>query len=202
MINNLLGRAVDLVHVFIAPALPTGGVALDATAGNGLDTLFLAGKVGPTGRVYAFDLQAQALAATEKLLELHGLRRQVNLIKRGHEELGLVVSEAVDAVVFNLGYLPGGDHQIITKPETTITALAAALTLLKPGGRIGLTVYTGHPGAREELAALEDYVKGLAPEQFNVIKTTYVNRSLQAPVVFFVEKAGIIDEGRATRKNS
>ena len=202
MINNMLGSAVNLVHVFIAQALPTGGVAIDATVGNGLDALFLAVKVGPTGRVYAFDVQVKALEITKKLLESYGADQQVSLINRGHEDISSVVPEAIDAAIFNLGYLPGGDHQLVTKPDTTVAALKSAIALLKPGGRIGLTVYTGHKGARDELAALEEYTKGLAPETFNVIRTTYFNRSLQAPLVFFVEKAGIVDEGRATRKDS
>ena len=202
MINNKLDSAVNLVHVLIAPALPAGGVAIDATAGNGLDALFLADRVGPAGRVYAFDVQAMALEKTKNLLAAHGAEKQVSLINRGHEDLAQVVTEAVDAVIFNLGYLPGGDHGLITKPDTTITALQSAINLLRPGGRIGLTVYTGHPGARNELAALEDYAKGLSPEVFSVAQTTFLNRSLQAPVVFLVEKAGSTDEGRTARKDS
>lgn len=202
MIDRGLGQAVRLVHLFIAPILHRGGVAVDATAGNGYDTLFLARQVGPDGRVYALDIQEQALQATQKLLTGHGADSQVTLINRGHEELASLIHETLDAAIFNLGWLPGGDHRLITKPATTLTALAAAVALLRPGGRIGLTVYTGHQGAPEELAALEDYVKDLAPEEYNVIKTTYINRSSRAPVIIFVEKAGLFDENSTAGKNS
>ena len=202
MKNRGLASAVELVHLFISQVLLPGGVAVDATAGNGCDTLFLARQVGPSGRVYAFDIQEEALLATQKLLESRGADRQVTMFRRGHEELGLLVFETINAAIFNLGYLPGGDHHLITKPDTTIAALTAAVTLLQPGGRIGLVVYTGHPGAPEELSALEGYFKGLAPGEYSVIKTTYINRSLQAPIIFFLEKAGFFNEIRATGKDS
>jgi len=193
LINRGLGRAVDIVQLFIAQTLPSGGVAIDATAGNGYDTLFLAKQVGPAGRVYAFDIQECAITATKQLLIDHVAENQVTLLQKGHEELGLLIQEDIDAVIFNLGYLPGGDHRLITKPDTTIAALKTAVKLLRRGGRIGLTVYTGHPGASEELAALEEYTKELAPAEFNVTKTTYLNRSLRAPVIIFVEKASLCE---------
>lgn len=199
MRNEYLGSAVYIVQMLIGEVLKYGGTAIDATAGNGRDTLFLARLVGPEGRVYAFDIQEKALAYTRKLLTEHGAARQVILISRGHEEMGKLVPEPVDAVVFNLGYLPGGDHTLITKPATTVNALKSATTLLRPGGRIGLVIYTGHPGAIEELKIVENFTLSLTWEEFNVIKINYVNRNVHAPVIIVVEKAGVPDKSQAAK---
>lgn len=199
MRNKDLGSAVYIVQMLIGEVLKYGGAAIDATAGNGRDTLFLARLVGHEGRVYAFDIQEKALAQTRKLLTEHGAARQVILFNKGHEEMGKLVPEPVDAVVFNLGYLPGGDHTLITKPATTIDALKSATTLLRPGGRIGLVIYTGHPGAIEELKMVENFTFSLTWAEFNVIKINYVNRNVHAPVIIVVEKAGVPDKSQAAK---
>lgn len=77
---------------------------------------------------------------------------------RGHEELlRLVPEEAQDrvrAVAFNLGFLPTGPKDRITRPDTTVAALDQACDLLVPGGRIALAAYTGHAGGLREAAAV------------------------------------------------
>src|SRR5690606_3119323 len=100
-----------------------GMVAVDATAGNGYDTVFLAGRVGPTGRVYAFDIQEEALRETRARITEQGLADRVELIHAGHERLLEYVNGPINAMVFNLGYRPRGDKRVITRPETTIEAL-------------------------------------------------------------------------------
>ena len=101
------------------------------------------------------------------------------------------VTGPVDAVIFNLGYLPGGDHSLVTRPETTARALRSALDLLRPGGRIGLVIYTGHPGGREECEMVESMAASLDGELFKVIKTVFLNRTANAPVVIVIEKVGV-----------
>lgn len=186
-----LGSAVRLVHTMIAEILPPGGTAVDATAGNGHDTLFLARLVGPAGRVFAFDIQEEALAGTKELLERHGMAGRVTLLAAGHETLDKLAPAQVDAVLFNLGYLPGGDHNLVTKPDTTVAALKAAVASLRRGGRIGLVIYTGHPGGPEELDAVTRYTSSLSGALFNVIKIDYLNRATQAPVMIIIEKVGV-----------
>jgi len=188
--NKGLDRAARLVHTLIGEVLTLGGVAIDATAGNGHDTLFLARQVGSGGLVYAFDIQQQALLTTSERLVAHGLDKQVILLQHSHEEMAQWVTVTVDAVIFNLGYLPGGKHDLVTKPESTLAALGAAILLLRPGGRIGIVIYTGHSGALKELDAVEMFAKSLDPTLFNTIRITNLNRSARAPVVIFVEKAG------------
>jgi len=145
-----------------------GGPAVDATAGGGVDTLFLARTVGPGGCVYAFDVQEAALARTRERLAQHnadaGLAR-VELLLAGHERmLELAPAEAhgrVQAVMFNLGYLPGGDTAVITKPGTTLAAMEAALALLAPGGVLTAVLYPGHAGGDAEAQAVSAWAAGI-----------------------------------------
>ncbi|WP_027719258.1 class I SAM-dependent methyltransferase [Desulfovirgula thermocuniculi] len=196
------GNAVKLAHEFIAPVLVPGALAVDATAGNGHDTLFLARGVGPQGRVYAFDIQEEAIAQTKALLERHGLLDRVTLLAADHREMDRYVPPNVRAVMFNLGYLPGGDHRVVTRPSSTLEALQTALALLAPGGRISMVIYTGHPGGLEELRAVEDFAATVPPAEFVVLRISFWNRSGRAPVVFFLEKAGAAHEGHEAKKDS
>lgn len=186
-----LDSAVHLVQQFLAQSVKSGGTSVDATAGRGNDTLFLAGLVGPAGRVYSFDIQEEALHSTRLLLENAGLAERVTLLKAGHEDMDKHVAGPVDTVIFNLGYLPGGDHSFKTKPDSTVRALKSALGLLRPGGRAGLVIYTGHPGGMEECEAVEKTASNLDGALFSVIKIAALNRAATAPVVIIIEKAGV-----------
>ena len=133
---------------------------MDATAGGGRDTLFMAGLVGSTGRVFAFDIQPEALA-NRIPLEESGLIDRVTLLLVGHEQMAAFVSVPVAAVIFNLGYLPGGDKNIVTRPETTLEALQA-LALLRPEGGYAVA-YPGHEAGAIECKALYDYAASSMP---------------------------------------
>lgn len=125
------------------------GIFVDATAGNGHDTVFLAELAGRTGHVYAFDVQTAALGATRNRLEAAGLADRVTLIHAGHENLaGLVPECTVTAILFNLGFLPGIDKKTATHAETTLAALRAAVRLLGEHGVLSVHLYTGHSGER------------------------------------------------------
>lgn len=185
------GGINTIVHHLVGGYLQAGDVAVDATAGNGHDTVFLAQKVGEKGFVYAFDIQLQALDQTERRLKEVGLRERVHLIQAGHEEMDRYVEKRpVKAVMFNLGYLPGSDKKVITRPETTLKAVQAALNLLAPGGVVSIIVYTGHPGGEEESTALAALLSTLDSRDYAVLKGFYVNRSAKAPFFYLVEKTG------------
>lgn len=196
-----LGSAVHLAQVLIAEKLKRGHVAVDATAGKGNDTFFLARQVGPTGKVFAFDIQETALALTASLLNRHDLSGRVELICAGHEKLLEYVRCKVDTVMYNLGYLPGGDQSVTTGPETTIASLNAALGLLNRGGRISLVVYTGHPGGREEYEAVEKYASSLDSLEYRVIRINFLNRAANAPVLIMIEKGGFLSENGTAAQN-
>lgn len=153
-----------LAHQRLADVLAPGDIAIDATAGNGHDTLFLAQQIAPGGRVHAFDIQPKALEATHMRLVQAGLAKHVTLHLAGHEKMrehlpGDLTGQ-VAAVTFNLGYLPGGDHDLVTCPDTTLAALVQASTLLHPGRLLSVLVYRGHAGGREEAEAVADWFAG------------------------------------------
>lgn len=179
---------MPLSHFFLRERLKSGDRAVDATCGNGHDTLFLARLVGPEGKVWAFDVQEGALAATEERLAEAGCRERVALVHGGHERLAEVVTEPVRAVVFNLGFLPGAPRETVTTPATTLAGLEQAAALLLPEGIIVVAVYTGHPGGAEEGDAVEAWAAGLSPGRFNVWRCRQANRSGAAPSLIVVER--------------
>lgn len=146
-----------------AELLEPGTRAIDATMGNGHDTLFLARQVAPNGQVIAFDIQAQALQITHQRLVDQGLDGVAELKLRSHDSMLEQVpqdwSGTVSAVMFNLGYLPGGDKALITHAATTLPALDQAMTLLREGGLLSLILYRGHSGAEPESEAVIDWIE-------------------------------------------
>ena len=157
-------RLVDRAHELLGETLSEGDLAIDATAGNGHDIAFLAEQVGNSGKVYAFDLQKEAIEATARLLAEKGLEN-VELHPCGHESmveaLPSEIFGQVTAVTFNLGYLPGGDKSIVTQTPTTRLALRAAMDLLRPGGLLVVVAYRGHPGGTEECEAVKEELSTL-----------------------------------------
>lgn len=162
-----LPRATETARFLVSRHLGPGQRAVDATVGNGHDTRFLADRVGPEGRVDGFDIQPEAIARSGT--RLAGLP-QVFLHPVGHEFLGGIVSPGVTAVMFNLGYLPGGNKGIVTRPGTTLAALAAALGLLEENGILTTVVYPRHPGGAEEAEAVEQWFQDLDPMRFRTLR--------------------------------
>jgi len=165
--------AVTRAHELLRAYVQAGDTAIDATAGNGHDTLLLARLTAPGGKVFAFDIQPAALAATRRRLESAGIPPESwQLIQAGHETMPAAIPPELQgriaAVVFNLGYLPGGDKSVITAPATTLTALRAALQLLRPGGLLVAVLYPGHPGGAGEAEAVRACAAALPPESWQV----------------------------------
>ncbi len=179
---------VQLCHQFLRERLKPGDRVVDATCGNGHDTLLLADLVGPSGRVWSFDIDDGALDAVENKIREASLETGIKLIHDGHERLADHVTEALRAVVFNLGYLPGGAGDIVTRPETTLAALEQSLDLLLPGGFILLAVYPGHAGGREEADAVDSWASGLPSPRFNVWRCSLLNRQAEAPYLLVIDK--------------
>lgn len=183
-----LDGAVGFSRLFLRRAVRPGDRVIDATCGRGRDTLFLAGLVGESGTVWAFDVQEEALAETAARLREAGCSSRVRLVHAGHERLSAHVTEPLRAVVFNLGYLPGNRGGAVTRPETTLSALEQACALLTPGGVIVLAVYTGHEGGEAEAARIEAWAGALPGSEYHTWKSFQLNRSHTAPYVLVVEK--------------
>jgi predicted methyltransferase len=184
---------VQQAHRVIAEVLHSGDIAIDATVGNGHDTLFLANCVGATGKVYGFDIQQQALDSAYHRLEQAGQTAQVSLYHAGHEVMAVLLPESVvgqvKAVMFNLGYLPGGDKQRTTTTSTTLAALQTALSMLAPGGVISLLAYTGHPGGREEAELVKAWAASLPTDHFSVSIEVLLSERGNAPEWLVVQRA-------------
>ena len=176
--------AADILERAVLP----GDTAVDATMGNGHDTLFLCQLVGERGRVYAFDVQQQAVESTKKRLDEAGVLSRAALFCLGHEHMAEKVEGPVAAVVFNLGWLPGGDHSVTTHWETTKKAVESALSLLKHLGVLVICAYPGHQEGDRERSALIDFLSALPPQRFNVLHQKFLNAGPGAPECFTVQK--------------
>lgn len=166
---SLVARA----HEWIKTQLREGDIGIDATVGNGHDTLFLAQTVGPKGKVYGFDIQQDALDNCYQRLVTNNADKQVSLHHAGHETLPIVIPETlqhgkINAVMFNLGYLPGGDKQRTTYTGTTLAALESALRMLTQNGIITILAYSGHPGGQEETASVKAWAATLDTKTYKV----------------------------------
>jgi tRNA G37 N-methylase Trm5 len=185
----LLRGPVPLAHLMLRHFVRSGDNVVDATCGNGNDTLLLAELAGPDGRVWAFDIQEEAMEGTARRLAGSGLSERVTLVAQGHETMAGQVPPPLNAVVFNLGYLPGGDRAIITRPETTVVALEQALGLLAPGGIVVLTVYPGHDGGDAESRLAERWAAKLRAPLFHAWRMGQINVTADAPYLILVQKS-------------
>lgn len=183
---------VDLVGLhkhFIMEHLCEGDVAVDFTMGNGNDTLFLSKAVGEGGKVYAFDIQEEALTSTRAHLMANGAPENYTLICASHHRVKEFVTEPIKAGMFNLGYLPrSGKKAVTTMRETTMPAVKAALELLAPDGVLIVAIYPGHEEGALEGEMLREYFSTLSrfricPSEFRILN------SPTSPYFFLVEKS-------------
>ncbi|WP_424767178.1 class I SAM-dependent methyltransferase [Paenibacillus sp. sgz302251] len=186
---------LSMAHKWIAERTMPGDTVIDATAGTGVDTLALAELVGAKGMVYAFDIQQEALDRTSERLssiadssKLPAVRLMLDNHTRMAEAVDAAAVGQTAAIMFNLGYLPGGnDLSVITEPGTTIAALHAAVDLLRPGGIVTCVLYPGHPGGAEEAAAVEAWAAQL-PQALAQAVTYRQSQRPNAPYLVAVEK--------------
>ncbi len=184
----VVNNAVRMAHQLIRSRLPAAHRVVDATAGNGNDTLFLAENTPATAAVWAFDIQPQALAKTEELLARHQLAHKVRLVLDSHSRLSNYLQSPVDAVMFNLGYLPGSDHTLSTSPATTLQAVKQALALITDSGLMTIAAYPGYEQGRQECQAVQTYLSGLNQKNYAVACWSMVNQKNNPPVLFIIEK--------------
>ena len=176
-------RPLEMAHDFLAQVITQDDIVVDATMGNGHDTLFLA-KLAK--QVYAFDIQEQALEKTSQRLQEAGLTN-AELILQGHETVDQFVRE-VKAAIFNLGYLPSADKSIITQPQTTIESLDKLCQMLIKGGRIAIMIYYGHEGGDIERDAVLDFVSQLPQQEYTATIYRTLNQINNPPFLVMIEK--------------
>ncbi len=168
---------------FIREQIKPGDLCIDATMGNGNDTLLLSVLAGENGRVLAFDIQEQALLHTRKRLIEAEAPRNYTLLLESHEKMAdYAAPESVSCIVFNLGYLPGGDHSMATRSASTLRALEQSLSLLQKGGLISLCIYSGGDSGFEERDAVLSWLAELDPHRYLVIRSDYWNRPNHPPI--------------------
>lgn len=182
-------NAISYAQQLLKDHIKKGDTVVDATCGNGNDTVFLANLVGSEGRVYGFDVQSRAIEHTEKKLQANHLFYHVKCIQDGHENLEKWVKEPVKGAMFNLGYLPGSRKEMTTKPETTIKAIQSLLSLLTLDGLITVVVYSGHDQGFESFH-LEKYLQELPQKQYSVMKYQFINQIHFPPYLIVIEKKG------------
>lgn len=183
---------VDLLKLhkhLLLEHLGAGDVAVDFTMGNGNDTLFLSETVGERGRVYAFDIQPEALESTGKHLRDAGAPENYTLICASHHLLRDYVKEPIKAGIFNLGYLPrSGKKGTTTMRETTMAAVSAAMDILLPDGALLIAIYPGHKEGELEGDMLRDYFSTLS--RFVWCASEFrIRNSPESPYFFLLEKS-------------
>ena len=176
-------RPLQMAHAFLSEVITKEDIVVDATMGNGYDTLFLAQLAK---KVYAFDIQKQALEQTTKRLT-EAKVDNVELFLTGHENVGQYI-KSTKAAIFNLGYLPSADKSVITQPHTTIQALEKLCQCLVVGGRIAVMIYYGHIGGDVERDAVLDFVGQLPQQEFTVALYKTINQINYPPFLVMIEK--------------
>jgi len=193
----MLKRVIPYSHALLKEGVAAGDTVIDATCGNGHDTLMLSQCVGETGTVYGFDIQAQALIETKTRLAAHHQPERL-LIHDSHANLLDYLTEQdqhnIQAAIFNLGYLPGGDKSIITTPQSTLDAVQVILQHLKKGGLLILVIYHGHNGGAEERDQLLTFVQSLEQKDYDVLQYGFINQKNSPPFIIAIEKKRILSE--------
>jgi len=183
-------RPTELAHAILKAAIRQGDTVIDATAGHGHDTVFLAQCVGPPGRVLAFDLQSQAIQSARAKVETAGLSSRVAFHPSSHVRMAEhAAAQSIAAIMFNLGYLPGDDHTFTTTAPETLTALAATAELLRPGGALTVVCYPGHPAGAAEAEAVEAWLTVMAGHGWQLAKYAMLGTLRPAPFLLVARKA-------------
>ena len=166
------------------------GIYIDATCGNGYDSLFLAKELQGTGHLFCFDIQQLAIDVTEILL-LHETQygiKNVTFILDSHAYFHSYIKEPVDGILYKLGYLPSGDKSLTIQSSSTVESLRQGLAILKTGGLIGIMVYNGHAGGSEEEYAITEFLSTLSQKEYHIIVLRHLNRPTDSSYPIVIEK--------------
>lgn len=182
------GKLVEFVHLLIEASYSSkkNTCFIDATCGNGFDTLFLCKTANSNGIVKGFDIQKEAIERTKKLLTEEGVFENFELIHDSHEHINKYINTKIDCVVYNLGYLPNSNKEIKTHKDSTILSINNLLPLLKEDGRIFVIAYSLHDDGNEA-NALYEFVKKLDKNKYNVMNQSLLNKQNSPPQLIIIE---------------
>lgn len=190
MIN--INNAVQFQHLIWDRIMKSASVVVDATCGNGHDLLYLAERAQSECHLYGIDIQEQAISASRELLASKKLQSNVTItFLHNSHDIALhqeIKENTIDLIIFNLGYLPGGDHSIITRPHNTIEALNNAFSKLAKDGIITIVAYPGTPEGMEEKEALHEYISQLDQAKYNVCHWHPINQANKPPELYLIQK--------------
>ena len=188
----IMERILPFAKSLLKKAVKPGDMVVDATLGNGHDTVFLAELVGEYGQVFGFDVQQEAISATKERLIGHNLIDRVTIFHEGHEQIFAKIPKdahgKITGAIFNLGYLPGGDKNIVTRSETTISAIEQLLEIMASEGTIVLVIYHGHEQGAVERDHLLKYCQGLDQKTAHVLQYQFINQQNNPPFIIAIEK--------------
>jgi len=192
--DNKKLQITEWCHRFIREQVQPGDICIDATAGNGNDTLLLHELVGEDGYVFAFDIQEEAIIRTAQLVDDAGVPGEAEYFVCGHEQMKQRIPEEVHGqiccVMFNFGYLPGGSHDLSTTLDTSLEGIKQGLELLQVDGLMSLLIYSGGDTGFDEKEGILQYVKNLNSKQYLVITNEYANRPNHPPMLVLIYKLG------------
>ena len=186
--SNLITKTTELAMSVTLAYVGKGDTVVDATCGSGQDTVVLSRAVGESGQVYAFDIQKKALLLTETRLHAHGCGN-VHLLMKSFAEMGEhIPASSAAAVVFNLGYLPGGDHSITTTADETLLGLECALKAIRTGGIVTVVLYDGHEAGADEKQRVISWAEGLDPKKYHAAFVSLINQKNNPPEILWLTK--------------
>lgn len=182
--------AVEIARDRVVQHLKPGDTVIDATTGNGHDTLWLAQTVGATGKVYALDIQKSAIEAAKNRIASENALAQTTFLNICHSKMSrrLPSGAQAKAIVFNLGYLPEGDKSIITKTDTTISALNQCLSILQPKGIISIVIYPGHQGGDAESEGILNWTRTIDDKSYATEIVSNPSGNQNSPYLLFIQK--------------
>lgn len=184
-------RALHFSHQLLSQLIEKfpEGIFIDATMGKGNDTFFMLNQPNFNGKIFGFDIQEQAIQQSSEKIHSHPLAHHAHLIHGSHTMIDKILEDnKIHGAIFNLGYLPGGDHSITTLYSTTIEALSQIRKRLVTNGQIIIVVYSGHPQGLIEKNELFNHLKTWPQEEFQVLQYEFINQRNQPPMLLIIER--------------
>lgn len=185
-----LMQGVEFSHWIFKNFIENNTIFVDATCGNGNDTLFLKELIDSKGKIFAFDIQKNAIEITKNKFKNQDYNFDIEFINDGHENIDYYIDQKVDGIIYNLGFLPGSDKHIKTTKDTTIKSLKRSIEILAEGGLIVLVLYSEHEGGSIETKAVLNFASNLDYKIFNVLHYHFLNQKKTPPEVVAIKKRG------------